>query len=98
MYFAILFSLVLACDADGDGFAACPGDRDCTGDDCNDDDASVYPGAAESCGWVDHDCNSVVGFDEVGMDCDEDGISIPADSDDLNSCVGKENSDLCGGE
>jgi len=36
-------------DADGDGFEV--------GDDCDDEDASVYPGAEELCDLVDHDCD-----------------------------------------
>ena len=35
-------------DVDGDCFAAA--------EDCNDADASVYPGAEEQCDGVDHDC------------------------------------------
>lgn len=45
-------------DADGDGSADV--------DDCDDDDAAVYPGAPELCGdGVDHDCDGLVGACEV---------------------------------
>jgi len=43
-------------DEDGDGYGA-----GCTlGDDCNDLDPSVHPGAVERCDLVDHDCNGLV--------------------------------------
>ena len=44
-------------DADGDGF----GSAACGGDDCDDDDAAAYPGAAQRCGEAaDHDCDGIV--------------------------------------
>ncbi len=58
-------------DADGDGFA----DAACGGADCDDSDASVYPGAEEVCGdGVDQDCD---GQDlECGCpDADRDGLA-----------------------
>jgi hypothetical protein len=43
-------------DRDGDGFQG----RHWDGPDCDDNDASIYPGAAETCGdGIDQDCNSV---------------------------------------
>jgi hypothetical protein len=48
----------LAADQDRDGFAATTGG----GTDCDDDDASVHPGAKEVClAGVDADCDSLVG-------------------------------------
>ncbi|MFN7144723.1 MAG: putative metal-binding motif-containing protein, partial [Myxococcota bacterium] len=41
-------------DTDRDGYEACD---DGGGDDCDDDDASVHPGAAETCDGVDEDCD-----------------------------------------
>ena len=42
---------VVPVDNDGDGFTANQGD-------CNDNDASIYPGAIEICGdSIDQDCN-----------------------------------------
>ena len=38
-------------DADGDGF---------TDTDCDDSDASVYPGATETCDGVDNNCNGTI--------------------------------------
>ena len=41
-------------DADGDGYE----DAACGGDDCNDDDPTIFPGAPEVCGdGVDQDCD-----------------------------------------
>jgi hypothetical protein len=54
-------------DSDGDGHQA----ASCGGDDCNDGDASIHPGAAEVCDGVDNDCNG--GTDEGCVDCDVDG-------------------------
>jgi hypothetical protein len=48
------------CDDDGDGYIDrgflinSDGDR---GNDCNDEDSSVYPGADEKCDTKDHDCD-----------------------------------------
>ena len=54
-------------DLDGDGFTA-------PGLDCNDDDASVFPGAAEVCNGQDDDCDGTLPADEA--DTDEDGVGI----------------------
>lgn len=43
-------------DGDGDGWVAAADG----GDDCDDNDAAVYPGAAEACNGIDDDCNAVV--------------------------------------
>ena len=42
------------CDMDGDGYRSV----DCDGDDCNDEDESIHPGAKETCGdGIDSDCD-----------------------------------------
>jgi hypothetical protein len=108
------------CDDDADGFcdlamtvddsaglpAVCPNGKD----DCNDGDASVYPGkSAEACDGIDDDCDG-----DVDNSCDEDGdgycnealtVSVPApavclngggDCNDFNSDQNPGASEVCG--
>ncbi|MHB8762944.1 MAG: putative metal-binding motif-containing protein, partial [Deferrisomatales bacterium] len=57
-------------DADEDGFA----DAACGGNDCDDDNPEVYPGATEVCGnQVDEDCNAM---DLVCQACPTDGVFV----------------------
>jgi hypothetical protein len=67
-------------DADGDGYG-----RHCSLEDCDDDDASVHPGAAERCDGVDQDCDGQI---DEGLqtkpwyaDTDGDGYGNPAVSE-----------------
>ena len=86
-------------DADGDGFgypatwvAACdqPQGFAATGDDCNDTDADVFPGADEYCNGVDDDCDGTVDEDDAldvitwHLDADGDGYGDPTLS--VTSC------------
>jgi hypothetical protein len=81
-------------DADGDGHGSPVGGvLDCVpppdmvvfGDDCDDDDASVYPGADERCGGGDEDCDGRVDDEDPGLlgaptwytDGDGDGYGTP---------------------
>jgi hypothetical protein len=66
-------------DHDGDGFSA-------SGGDCNDDDASRYPGAAELCNGFDDDCDGHA--DEDFADEDGDGVA-----DCRDNCIGVPNAD-----
>jgi hypothetical protein len=43
------------CDRDGDGYLSLA----CGGDDCNDTDPTIHPGAPEPCDGKDHDCNGI---------------------------------------
>jgi hypothetical protein len=54
------------CDADGDGFMA--EQTECAGNDCNDTNAAINPGAAEDCNnKKDDDCDGAVDGDDT--DC-----------------------------
>jgi len=74
-------TLQLGChegDPDGDGYLSWA----CGGNDCDDDDAAVYPGADEVCDGVDNDCDGDVdedALDEVTWyeDGDGDGYGDP---------------------
>jgi hypothetical protein len=64
-------------DWDGDGFIA----TNAGGDDCNDGNPNIYPGAAEVCyDGIDQDCMGDVDSD----DCDGDGYDRYSDCDDEN--------------
>ena len=66
-------------DGDGDGFTVAAGD-------CNDANATIYPGAPEACDGLDNDCDTVVPADEI--DGDLDGYAPCAgDCDDLDLYV-----------
>jgi MYXO-CTERM domain-containing protein len=70
-------------DADGDDFA----DVECGGPDCDDSNANVRPGAAETCNDVDDDCDGLV---DEGFDADGDGYKscgAQADCDDADPAV-----------
>ncbi len=67
------------CDADGDGALA----ASCGGDDCDDSDGQVFPGADERCNDVDDDCDGSVDEDAVDevegyVDGDGDGFGAGA--------------------
>ncbi|CAN0459997.1 unnamed protein product, partial [Ectocarpus fasciculatus] len=76
-------------DADGDGISVCA-------DDCDDDDASSYPGAKELCDGVDNDCDGLLTGNEI--DSDVDGFAAcegDCDDADVDSYPGA--AELCDG-
>jgi hypothetical protein len=110
-YCACPAGLILYRDADGDGFGDARRSRpSCDGSiptgfvaddtDCDDGNASIHPGAAESCNAIDDDCDGTVD-NGAGASCD-DGDACTTDScgatgcihtfcDDANACT----ADLC---
>jgi hypothetical protein len=48
-----LFNVCGVPDADGDGYTVCAGD-------CNDANASIHPGAPDTCNGIDDDCDGIV--------------------------------------
>ena len=74
------------------------GDRDGSplGEDCDDTDPTVRPGAEEVCDGVDNDCDGTVPADE--LDADGDGIAIcDGDCDDTNADAYPGAEELCDG-
>ena len=65
-------------DADGDGYLAVGSCGGVGGDDCNDTEAAVNPGATELCNAMDDDCDGVV---DQGFDSDGDGFFDGANPD-----------------
>jgi hypothetical protein len=83
-------------DADGDGHQ----DAACGGDDCDDSNSSVYPGAEEICdNNVDDNCNGAVDEECVACDIDGDGFESfecdGTDCDDLDPDVNPAASEVC---
>ena len=80
-------TITSATDSDGDGSGRC--------DDCDDADATVFPGAAEACDGVDNDCDGAL---EDLDDADGDGTSACAgDCDDSAAGVHPGAVEVCDG-
>ncbi len=70
-FYSIRFDVPSCSDDDGDGHI----DQACGGDDCNDGNSGVHPGAGETCdGISDNNCDGIEDPDEV--DADGDGVSV----------------------
>ncbi len=77
------------CDGDGDGYLA----LDVAGDDCNDEDPTINPGAIEVYrDKADNDCNA----DTNDLDQDGDGIPFPEDCNDVDALVQPGAEEVCG--
>jgi hypothetical protein len=72
-------------DGDGDGV-----DRVPEGEDCDDSDPDVFPGADERCNGVDDNCDGQAEPDE-----DDDGSFACVDCDDANAAVGPHAAEIC---
>jgi hypothetical protein len=65
--------------------------------DCNDDDASIYPGSPEICDGADNDCDSQTDEDNV-CDGDGDGYTIAqGDCNDDNAAINPGATETCNG-
>ncbi len=85
----------LSVDSDNDGYSA-PGSCGGDGDDCNDGNALIHPGATEECDPpnVDWDCDGIAG----GADADGDGVpQCQGDCDDTSALAYPGGEELCDG-
>ena len=77
-------------DLDGDGYE----DEACGGNDCDDGDPMIHPGADEACNGLDDDCDGIVPAEE--LDDDHDGwAACEGDCDDTDPHQHPGSSELC---
>jgi CSLREA domain-containing protein len=84
-------STVVDCDVDGDLYLI----PLCGGNDCDDSNPFINPGAAEVCNGLDDDCDGILLPTEV--DLDNDGVFACFDCDDNNAAVNPSATELCNG-
>ena len=82
-------------DLDEDGYIS--DNPSCMGDDCDDWNPGIYPGAEEICDGEDSDCNGVLPEEEADVDGDK-WIPCMGDCDDSDSTVYPGAEEICDGK
>jgi hypothetical protein len=62
--------------------------------DCDDDDATIHPGATETCDSVDEDCDGSI---DEGFDADGDGYASCVDCNDARADINPGEAEVCDG-
>jgi len=73
------------CDEDGDGYDSTS--AECGGDDCDDTDPDIHPGATDVCDGIDNDCDGEIDEDgDIRWYADDDGDGYGDSSDSVTDC------------